>query len=138
MDEQFAVWWPRGCFYAGPDSQTFVFLSFSIHPLPGTTTGLGVSSPSSAHGGNPPQFVPSSNCAGCAGMPGVTNPMTIPLIGATSPMPSMPVMPPGSGQVPQVPLAQLGSPSSLGMFVKWGRKWDTQMKAIDRPLKAKP
>jgi len=28
----------------------------------------------------------------------------------------MPVMPPGSGQVPQVPLAQFGSPSSLGMF----------------------
>ena len=49
-------------------------------------------------------------------MPGVTNPVTMPLIGATSPMPSMPVMPPGSGQVPQVPLAQFGSPSSLGMF----------------------
>ena len=88
-------------------------LGLSIHPLPGTTTGLAVCQ---CAWRNPQQFLPSSNCAGCAGMPGVTNPVTMPLIGATSPMPSMPVMPPGSGQVPQVPLAQFGSPSSLGMF----------------------
>ena len=49
-------------------------------------------------------------------MPGVTNPVTMPLIGTQSPMTSMPSMPPGTGQVPSVPLAQHGNPSSLGMF----------------------
>ena len=83
----------------------------SFYPVPAWNNyrPSGASSPSSAHGGQPHPFLPSSNSAGCAGMP-------MSLIGATSPMPSMPVMPPGSGLVPQVPLAQFGSPSSLGMF----------------------
>ena len=90
----------------------------SFYPVPAWNNyrPTGVSSPSSAHGGQPQSSVPPSNSAGCAGMPGVTNPVPMPLNGATSPMPSMPVMPPGSGQVPQVPLAQFGSPLSLGMF----------------------
>ena len=69
----------------------------SFYPVPAWNNyrPTGVSSPSSAHGGQPQSSVPPSNSAGCAGMPGVTNPVPMPLIGATSPMPSMPVMPPG-------------------------------------------
>ena len=80
----------------------------SFYPVPAWNNyrPSGASSPSSAHGGQPHPFLPSSNSAGCAGMP-------MSLIGATSPMPSMPVMPPGSGQVPQVPLGSVRQPFFL-------------------------
>ena len=90
----------------------------SFYPTPAWTNyrPSAVSSPSSAREGTPQSFVPPRNCAGCAGIPGVTNPVTMPLGGTQSPMTSRPSLPPGTGQVPSVPLAQRGNPSSLGMF----------------------